>query len=50
MAYEKQTRPLVDYYSQQGVLKVVDGAANMEDVGIELRKIIENAAGRDGRL
>lgn len=50
MAYEKQTRPLVDYYSLQGVLKVVDGAANMEDVGLELRKIIENAAGRDGRL
>ena len=34
MAYEKQTRPLVEYYSHQGVLKVVDGAANMEDVGI----------------
>jgi adenylate kinase len=50
MAYEKQTRPLVEYYSHMGVLEVVDGAANMEDVGLHLRKIIERAAGRNGRL
>jgi adenylate kinase len=50
MAYEKQTRPLVDYYSRQGVLKVVDGAANMDDVGLCLRNIIHQAAGRDDRV
>jgi len=50
MAYEKQTRPLVEYYSHMGVLEVVDGAANMEDVGLHLRKIVERAAGRNGRL
>lgn len=50
MAYEKQTRPLVDYYSRRHVLEVVDGAQNMEDVGFGLRKIIESAAGRDGCL
>jgi adenylate kinase len=26
-AYERQTRPLVDYYRQRGVLKDVDGMA-----------------------
>lgn len=44
MAYEQQTRPLVDYYSRQGVLEVVDGAANMEDVGSALKEIIECTA------
>jgi len=31
-AYERQTRPLVDYYRQQGVLKDVDGMAAPEAV------------------
>ena len=31
-AYERQTKPLADYYRRQGVLEVVDGDASMEEV------------------
>ena len=30
--YHKQTQPLIDFYSQKGVLKSVDGTADMKDV------------------
>ena len=30
--YHKQTQPLIDYYSNKGVLKVVDGTVDMKDV------------------
>jgi adenylate kinase len=43
-AYERQTRPLVDYYTRQRVLEVVDGEASMEEVGAALRRIIQRAA------
>jgi adenylate kinase len=49
-AYERQTKPLSDYYRRQGVLEVVDGAASMEDVSRKLAKIVDSAASRDGHL
>ena len=30
--YHKQTQPLIDYYSNKGVLKTVDGTVDMKDV------------------
>jgi len=30
--YHKQTQPLIDFYSEKGVLKNVDGTVNMNDV------------------
>ena len=30
--YHKQTQPLIDFYTKQGVLKTVDGTADMKDV------------------
>lgn len=30
--YHKQTQPLIDYYSNKGILKVVDGTAEMQEV------------------
>lgn len=30
--YHKQTQPLIDYYSKQGIMKEVDGTMNMDDV------------------
>lgn len=30
--YHKQTQPLIDFYSEKGVLKVVDGTVDMMDV------------------
>lgn len=30
--YHKQTQPLIDFYTKQGILKTVDGTADMKDV------------------
>lgn len=30
--YHKQTQPLIDFYTKQGVLRTVDGTADMKDV------------------
>jgi len=30
--YHEQTRPLIDYYTEKGILKTVDGAVHMKDV------------------
>ncbi len=40
-AYERQTRPLSEYYWHGGALDVVDASKNMEDVGVALRNIVE---------
>ncbi len=45
LAYEKQTRPLVDYYWNRGVLKVVDGAADIDVVGKRLNRIDQGSGG-----
>jgi adenylate kinase len=49
-AYERQTKPLEDYYRGKGVLEVVDGTANVEEVSRALAEIIKRAEGRDGHL
>jgi adenylate kinase len=49
-AYERQTKPLVDYYRQHGVLEVVDGSASVEEVSRALSEIFKRAEGRDGHL
>ena len=49
-AYERQTRPLAEYYRRQGVLDTVDAAAGMEDVSRALSEIVKRAEGQDGRL
>jgi adenylate kinase len=49
-AYERQTKPVCDYYKQQGVLGSVDGVLSMEEVSRALAKIVEYAASRDGHL
>ncbi len=40
-AYERQTRPLVEYYRRQGVLRDLDGAAPADRVAEALEKILE---------
>jgi adenylate kinase len=50
LAYEKQTRPLVDYYWNRGVLKVVDGAADIDEVGSRLNRIIQDVVERNDRV
>ncbi|MFZ3215265.1 MAG: adenylate kinase [Candidatus Acidiferrales bacterium] len=49
-AYERQTKPLADYYRTHGVLEVVDGEADVEQVTRALNEILKRAEGRDGHL
>ncbi|HUJ31439.1 MAG TPA: adenylate kinase [Candidatus Acidoferrum sp.] len=49
-AYERQTKPLTDYYRRQGVLEVVDASAGVEEVGRAVAEILERAQKRDGHL
>ncbi len=49
-AYERQTKPLAEYYRRQGVLEVVDASASMDQVNRALAAILERAQGRDGHL
>jgi len=41
--YEKQTRPLVEYYTKKGVLKKVSGALGVNDLFKELSQIFSDA-------
>lgn len=43
-AYERQTKPLVDYYRRRGALVEVNGAADMETVARSLLRILEAGA------
>jgi adenylate kinase len=49
-AYERQTKPLADYYRTHGVLEVVNGDAPVEEVTRALNDILKRAEGRDGHL
>jgi adenylate kinase len=49
-AYERQTKPLAEYYRRQGVLDTVDAEASMEDVSRALGEIVKRGEGRDGHL
>lgn len=41
--YNKQTAPLVAYYSKRGNLKIVDGMADITDVTRQIEKVLGNA-------
>lgn len=41
--YEDQTKPLIDYYSKQGILKRVSGDMGVDDLFKVLHKIFEDA-------
>ena len=38
--YHEQTQPLIDYYTEAGILKEVDGTININDVFAEIVKIL----------
>jgi len=42
-AYERQTKPLVEYYRGQGVLEDVDGSAEVADVTQSVFRILSRA-------
>lgn len=39
--YHKQTQPLIDYYTNKGILKTVDGTVDMQDVFKAITSILE---------
>lgn len=39
--YHEQTQPLIEYYKNEGVLKEVDGTLTMEEVFLEIVKVLE---------
>ena len=41
LAYERQTKPLTDYYCRQGVLEVVDGGASVEEVSRAVQEVLD---------
>ncbi len=38
--YEVETEPLLDYYSGQGILKKVDGTGDVEQIYLQLEKLV----------
>jgi adenylate kinase len=44
-AYDRQTKPLADYYRQHGVLEIVGGTASVEEVSRALNEIFKRAEG-----
>ena len=38
--YHEQTQPLIDYYTEAGILKEVDGTIDINDVFAEIVKIL----------
>jgi adenylate kinase len=45
-AYHRQTKPLADYYRQQGVLQGVDASVSVDEVSRALGEIVKRAEGR----
>jgi len=39
--YHKQTQPLIEFYSERGILKTVDGTVDMMDVFAEIKGILD---------
>jgi adenylate kinase len=50
VTYERQTKPLTDYYRGRGVLTAVDASANVQEVGRAVEEIVKRAEKRDGHL
>ncbi len=45
-AYQKQTKPLADYYHRQGVLQELDASVSVDEVTRALETIVKRAEGR----
>jgi adenylate kinase len=45
-AYHRQTKPLADYYRQQGVLQEVDASVSVDEVSRALGEVVKRAEGR----
>ena len=43
--YEKSSKPLIDYYGQSNLLKVVNGEASIAEINTEISGIIDSMKG-----
>ncbi len=43
--YREQTAPLIDYYGERGILRVVDGVGSVEEVAQRVARILEGLRG-----
>lgn len=50
VSYERQTRPLVDYYRREGAMSILDASQDVETVERALGEIVDRAQRRDGHL
>ncbi len=41
--YEQQTRPLLEYYGEKGLVVEVDGRQSIEEVQTDLIRVIQEA-------
>ena len=39
--YHEQTAPLIDYYSNKGILRTVDGTKDVDEVFSDIKNILE---------
>ncbi len=44
VAYRKQTEPLLDYYSQSGLLKTIDGVGSVEEILCRAKGVLDAVA------
>ena len=43
--YEKNINPVINFYKQADLLKVVDGEASISEINVEIRGLIETIKG-----
>jgi adenylate kinase len=48
--YERQTAPLHNYYSRQGLLRTVDGQGSPEEVFVRIKAIVDDLSPRDDEI
>ncbi len=47
IAYDNQTRPLIDYYNKKGILRTIDGSKGISEVFEEIKKVLEEYDQKD---
>ena len=43
--YEKSTEPVLDYYKQSNLLKIINGEATIDEINVEISGLIERFKG-----
>ena len=43
--YEKNIKPVIDFYKDTGLLKIVNGEATISEINVEISELIESIKG-----